>query len=65
MSARIIAEQVLTTRQLAARLDVHWQTILNWRHQGKGPAYFRLGGAILYAVEDVEAWEQQTGRRSA
>jgi predicted site-specific integrase-resolvase len=63
VSARITAEQVLTTRQLADRLNVHWQTVLNWRHQGKGPTHFRLGGAVLYAVEDIEAWERSTGRQ--
>ena len=65
MSARITAEQVLTTRQLADRLGVHWQTVLNWRYAGKGPTHFRLGGAVLYAVEDVEAWERATGRQSS
>jgi predicted site-specific integrase-resolvase len=65
VSARITAEQVLTSKQLAERLGVHWQTIISWRYQGKGPAYFRLGGAVLYAIEDVEQWERETGRRPA
>jgi len=65
LSARITAEQVLTTRQLSERLGVHWTTLINWRHEGKGPQFFRLGGSVLYALEDVEEWERKTGRRPA
>ena len=32
-------------------------TLRNWRSRGVGPAYLRIGRAILYAREDLERWE--------
>jgi excisionase family DNA binding protein len=32
------------------------QTLRNWRHLGRGPAYCRLGRRILYRREDLEAF---------
>ena len=32
-------------------------TLRNWRSQGVGPAYLRIGRAILYSREDLERWE--------
>jgi sugar lactone lactonase YvrE len=50
----------LTPEQLAARYDGRFAitTLANWRSQGKGPKFRRLGGRIFYALADVEAWER-------
>ena len=32
-------------------------TLRNWRSQGQGPAFTRIGKAVLYARTDLEAWE--------
>jgi hypothetical protein len=56
-------DQVLTPADLARRLRVHPQTVHNWRFTGKGPDYFRLGRSVFYALDSVEEWERQTGRR--
>lgn len=32
-------------------------TLTNWRSNGTGPKYLKLGGRILYRRVDVEAWE--------
>jgi predicted DNA-binding transcriptional regulator AlpA len=34
-------------------------TFVNMRYQGKGPAYYKIGGAIRYAVADLDAWLAQ------
>jgi len=32
------------------------QTLANWRHLRKGPAYCRVGKRIIYRLEDLEAY---------
>ena len=55
-------KNMLTTGELAERLGVKPQTLREWRMQGRGPAYVKLGnpvsGRTLYRVEDVDAWAQ-------
>lgn len=44
-------------------LAEHWgipvRTLAAWRYQGKGPRYMKLGGAVRYRLEDVEAFENE------
>jgi excisionase family DNA binding protein len=47
----------LTTAELAERLRTSPETIRYWRHIGRGPKSWKPGRLVLYAVEDVEAWE--------
>ena len=53
----------LTTEQLADRWGISPQTLDNWRSQGKGPKYVKLGkgksSAIIYRVSDVEKYERK------
>jgi hypothetical protein len=32
-------------------------TLANWRVQGKGPPYVKLGSKVLYPIDKLEAWE--------
>lgn len=53
----------LTSAELATRWRIHPKTLSNWRVQGRGPAYVKLGGdgrtmRVLYRIEDVERYEQ-------
>ena len=47
----------LTQRDLARRWCVSPRTLERWRWLGQGPAYLKLGGKIVYRLEDVEAYE--------
>lgn len=44
-------------------LAEHWgipvRTLAAWRYQGKGPRYMKLGGAVRYRREDIEAYENE------
>lgn len=33
-------------------------TLANWRSEGRGPDYMRIGGRVLYPMAAVEAWEE-------
>ncbi len=50
------ADTLLSEKQLAARINVARQTLRKWRHESRGPAYTRLGGAIRYSEIAVQAW---------
>lgn len=49
--------QLLTPREVAARLGVTRRCLQNWRAQGRGPAYLRLTACnIRYRADAIEAW---------
>lgn len=51
----IMPERWLSTGELAELLGVTKRTVENWRSNGKGPAYVKLGN-VRYGIEDVQAW---------
>ena len=54
----------LNQRQLADRWDVSEATLERWRTEGIGPVFMKLQGRVLYRVEDVEAFETDSLRKS-
>jgi hypothetical protein len=52
--------------QLARRWNISPRTLERWRWQRKGPPYLRIGGRVVYRLDDVEAFEaknfKDTGR---
>jgi len=48
------ANEPLTETVAAARLGLKVATLRAWRHQGRGPAFVRLGRAIRYLSSDVD-----------
>jgi hypothetical protein len=63
MSMSIVDEQLLTTEQLAAQLQLAVITLVRWRGQQKGPPYLRIEGTVRYRPIDVANWihAQQPG----
>lgn len=54
--------KLLTTVEVSQRYEgnLSVRTLNNWRSQGKGPRFLRLEGKILYPVEELEKWEQES-----
>lgn len=52
-------KKFLTPHQLSERWEkrINVRTLANWRTQGTGPRYVKIGGAIVYKIDDVEAYE--------
>jgi hypothetical protein len=46
-------------RSAARRLRCAEQTLANWRHLRRGPAYIRLGRKIIYRESDLVAYENR------
>lgn len=51
---------MLRERQAASFLGVAPKTLANWRSQGKGPKFCRLGRAIGYRQEDLDAFIEKS-----
>lgn len=49
---------LLTTNELAQRWKMSRDTLVRWRQQARGPAYFKIGGKVRYELAIVEAWER-------
>ena len=49
-------EEHLTTEEVAAITRSARNTVLWWRHVGRGPRSFKVGRRVLYKRADVEAW---------
>jgi predicted DNA-binding transcriptional regulator AlpA len=54
ISTSVASNEPLTESEAAARLGLKIATLRAWRHQGRGPAYVRLGRAIRYLVRDID-----------
>lgn len=49
-------QKLLTTKELAKYLGIGESTLLQYRFEGTGPAYIKLGHLVRYKISDVEAW---------
>ena len=57
-----MAGPLLTPAEVAERLRVSTRTLEFWRHQGRGPAFVRVGKRVRYRPDDVEGFIE--GQRS-
>ncbi len=48
--------KLLDTKELSEYLGIAVSTILEYRMQGRGPVYIKLGHLVRYKVADVDAW---------
>jgi hypothetical protein len=45
--------------QLSRRWNISPRTLERWRWLKSGPMYLKIGGRVLYRVQDVEQYEAQ------
>ena len=55
---------LLTDEDLARRWKVELITICQWRWNGKGPRFFKMGRQIFYRPEDVRYFEEQKTKKA-
>ncbi len=58
-------ETCLNQIELAARWKISPRTLERWRWTGEGPRFMKLGGRVIYRIDDVEAFEHQELREIA
>ncbi|MEO9298781.1 helix-turn-helix transcriptional regulator [Devosia alba] len=49
---------------LADRWNISHRTLERWRWTGEGPRFVKLGGRVVYRLEDIEAFEYAQMRES-
>jgi len=60
----IVRPRYLKTPDAATHLGLSPRTLEKHRCYGTGPIYRRLGGRIVYAIDDLDAWAALGTRRS-
>jgi hypothetical protein len=51
----------LTAEEVSERYrgEISVGTLRNWRSMRVGPTFIKIGKAVLYAIDDLEAWDQK------
>ncbi|WP_240607086.1 helix-turn-helix domain-containing protein [Cryobacterium aureum] len=58
-STAVSLEPLMDVVELAAYLGIPVSTVYDWRVHGKGPAAYRFGKHLKFAISDVQAWMAQ------
>ena len=59
-----VQQRWLRTPEAARHLGLSGRTMEKHRTYGTGPAYRKLGGRVVYAVADLDAWANRGKRAS-
>jgi hypothetical protein len=51
--------------QLSRRWSISPRTLERWRWLDQGPNYVKIGGRVVYRLEDIEAYEGARIKRAA
>lgn len=62
MTKQNLPPRLLYTVEAGRFLGLSARTLEKHRYCGSGPAYLRLGGRVVYKLDDLVAWSE-TGRR--
>lgn len=57
--------ELKTTKELALELRKSPETLALWRKEGRGPAFLKLGGSVLYEDKAVRDWKDKCRRGGA
>jgi hypothetical protein len=57
----IAREKYLTAEEVSERYsgEISTGTLANWRAMRIGPTFVKIGKAVLYPVEELEAWDKK------
>jgi predicted site-specific integrase-resolvase len=56
--------QHLNQAAVAHRLNISHRTLERWRWTGQGPRFLKIGGRVVYRIEDIETYEAERLRNS-
>ena len=51
-------DKYLTPKRVSEVFDIAIGTLANWRCQGRGPEYVKLGRKILYPIDSLDRWSR-------
>jgi hypothetical protein len=66
MSAALsgLPPRYLRTPEAARFLGLSGRTLEKHRTYGTGPAYRKLGGRVVYAIDDLQTWAERGAKKS-
>lgn len=64
MADPTLPPRFLRTPEAARFLGLSGRTLEKHRTYGTGPAYKKIGGRVVYALADLQAWAEQGAKRS-
>ena len=53
--------RLMTPRELSSYLGVPSGTLANWRYQGHGPPFVKVGRQVRYRTDDLDRWLRAEG----
>ena len=59
-----LATRYVRTHEAARILGISPRTLEKYRCHGSGPTFRKLGGRVVYAVDDLEAWADKAACNS-
>ena len=59
-----LATRYVRTHEAARMLGISPRTLEKYRCHGSGPTFRKLGGRVVYAVDDLEAWADKAACNS-
>ncbi|KSB91686.1 transcriptional regulator [Caulobacter vibrioides] len=62
--ANSVPQRYLRTQEAARFLGLSHRTLEKHRTHGTGPGYRKLGGRVVYAIDDLTAWADRGARIS-
>lgn len=59
---QMTTSQFMTPKELSERWNgrINVRTLANWRSNGTGPKFVKVGGAVLYRKSDIDAYENNS-----
>lgn len=54
-----MGRRMITAVELAERWQIPVRTLGQWRYEGRGPEYVKIGGAVRYRLADIQAYEDE------
>ena len=64
MTIEKVTVKHLNQVELSRRWSLSPRTLERWRWLGEGPHFLKIGGRVVYRLEDVEAYEAENLRAS-
>jgi predicted site-specific integrase-resolvase len=59
-----VSDTFLNQSRLASRWQISPRTLERWRWKGEGPSFVKIGGRVVYRIEDILAFERSNERKS-
>ncbi|NQU79262.1 helix-turn-helix domain-containing protein [Candidatus Woesearchaeota archaeon] len=56
-------DDYLTPKDIEKTYQLATKTLANWRSQGRGPEFFKLGNKVRYLRKNVDKWVEQSRRK--